>query len=130
MGFRGDRVIKPGDLVNIDVSIELNGYYGDNGMSIPVELEDPLALKVCQVSQEARAAAIAAARPGGRINEIGKAVEEVAGRHGLHIIKNLCGHGLGRSLHEAPETILNYYSRFERGKNRCRSSTGFGALYL
>lgn len=115
-GIPGDRVIKPGDLVNIDVSIELNGYYGDNGMSIPVELEDPLALKVCQVSQEARAAAIAAARPGGRINEIGKAVEEVAGRHGLHIIKNLCGHGLGRSLHEAPETILNYYSRFERGK--------------
>ena len=49
-------------------------------------------------------------------NEIGKAVEQVAINRGVHIIKNLCGHGLGRSLHEAPETILNYYSRFERGK--------------
>ncbi len=115
-GIPGDRVIQPGDLVNIDVSVELDGYYGDNGMSIPVELEDPRALKVCQVCREARAAAIAAAKPGGRINEIGKAVEQVANKYGMHIIKNLCGHGVGHSLHEAPETILNYYSRFERGK--------------
>lgn len=115
-GIPGSREIKAGDLVNIDVSIELNGYYGDNGMSIPVELEDERVLKLCQVGQEARAAAIAAAKPGGKINEIGKAVELVAKSHGYTVIKNLCGHGLGRKLHEAPENILNYYSKYERGK--------------
>lgn len=114
-GIPGDRVIMPGDLVNIDVSIELNGYYGDNGMSIPVELDDPMALKVCEVCLKAREAVIKAAKPGLKINELGRAVEKVAKAHDMKIIKNLCGHGLGRSLHEAPETILNYYSRREKG---------------
>jgi len=118
-GIPGDRVIEPGTMVNIDVSIELNGYYGDNGMSIPVELDDPDALKVLSAAKEARAAAIAAAKPGGRLNEIGKAVEEVAAKHNLTILKNLCGHGVGHSLHEYPDLILNYYNRFERTKLAC-----------
>jgi methionyl aminopeptidase len=115
-GIPGSREIKAGDLVNIDVSVELNGYFGDNGMSIPVELENERILKLCRVGQEARAAAIAAARPGGKLNEIGKAVEQVIKPQGFTVIKNLCGHGLGRKLHEAPENILNYYSKHERGK--------------
>jgi methionyl aminopeptidase len=115
-GIPGSRIIQAGDLVNIDVSVELNGYFGDNGMSVPVELEDPTALRVCAVALEARAAAIAAAKPGGRVNEIGRAVEGVVKAHGFTVIKNLCGHGLGRGLHEAPGNILNYYSRQERGK--------------
>lgn len=114
-GIPGDRVIKAGDLVNIDVSIELNGYYGDNGMSIPVELEDPMALKVCEVCLKARDAVVQTAKPGLKINELGRSVEKVAKAHDMKIIKNLCGHGLGRTLHEEPETILNYYSRHEKG---------------
>ena len=117
-GIPGDRVIQPGDLVNIDVSVELDGYYGDNGMSIPVELEDPRALKVCQVCREARAAAIAAAKPGGRINEIGKAVEQVANKYGMHIIKNLCG--------DHSELL----QPFRAGKDRRRSGAGPGTFYF
>ena len=117
-GIPGDRLIKAGDVVNIDVSVELNGYYGDNGMTVPVETEDPVILQICAVSREARDAAIAAAKPGQKINVIGQAVESVARAHGLTVIKNLCGHGLGRALHEEPESILNYYSHLERGKIR------------
>jgi len=115
-GVPGTKVIQAGEMVNIDVSVELNGYISDTGMSIPVELDDPRAHKICQIGLEAREAAIAAARPGGRVNEIGKAVEQVAKSYGMTVIKNLCGHGLGHSLHESPECILNYYSKDEKGR--------------
>jgi len=115
-GIPGNRQIKAGELVNIDVSVELNGYFADTGMSIPVEIEDPKIHDLCRVCQEAREAAINAAKPGAKINEIGRAVENVAKTQGLTIIKNLCGHGLGRKLHESPENILNYFSRHERGR--------------
>jgi methionyl aminopeptidase len=115
-GIPGSRVVKSGDMVNIDVSLELNGYFADTGMSVPVEIEDPRAHEICSVCLQARDSAVAAAKAGGRINEIGKAVEWVATSYGLTMIKNLCGHGLGRSLHEAPSNILNYYDKYERGK--------------
>lgn len=115
-GIPGNRIIQAGDLVNIDVSVELNGFFGDNGMTVPVELEDPHALKVCKVCLEARDAVVSKAKPGLKINELGKTVETVARDNQLKVIKNLCGHGLGLSLHEAPETILNYYSKQEKGK--------------
>ena len=103
-------------MVNIDVSVELNGYFADTGMSVPVEIEDPKAQRICQISMEARAAAVSAARPGGKISEIGKAVEQVTVSYGMTMIKNLCGHGLGRKLHESPENILNYFSKQEKGR--------------
>ena len=115
-GIPGSRIIKAGDMVNIDVSIVLNGYYCDTGMSIPLEIEDPRALKICEVSRAARDAAIASAKPGGKINDVGKAVETLANAHGYTVIKNLCGHGLGKALHESPSNILNYFSKHERGK--------------
>ena len=115
-GIPGPRQIKAGEMVNIDVSVELNGYFADTGMSIPVEIEDPRVHKICQICLEARTAAINAARPGRRVNEIGRAVEQVAKSYGMTMIKNLCGHGLGRKLHEAPECILNYYSKHEKGR--------------
>ncbi|MCL2121858.1 MAG: type I methionyl aminopeptidase [Clostridiales bacterium] len=115
-GIPGSRQIQAGDLVNIDVSIELHGYFADTGMSIAVEIEDEKVHELCRICLEAREAAIAAAKPGGKVNRIGNAVEQVAKSYDLTVIKNLCGHGLGRSLHEAPENILNYYSRQERNR--------------
>jgi methionyl aminopeptidase len=115
-GIPSDRKIKAGEMVNIDVSVELNGYFTDTGMSIPVEIDDPKAAEICRISMEAREAAVAAAKPGGKINEIGKAVEMVAKSYGMTVIKNLCGHGLGRTLHVPPENILNYFSKYERGR--------------
>ena len=114
-GIPGSRIIKAGDMVNIDVSVVYNGYYSDTGMSVPVELDDPRALRICQVSKAARDVAIAAAKPGRKINEVGRAVEAFAREQGYTVIKNLCGHGLGRTLHESPSNILNYYSKQEKG---------------
>ena len=115
-GIPGSRIISSGDMVNIDVSVELHGYFADTGMSVPVEIDDPGAHEICAVCVQARDKAIASVKAGGRVNDIGRAVETVAKSYGLAIIKNLCGHGLGRSLHEAPESILNYYSREQRGR--------------
>jgi len=115
-GIPGTREIHGGEMVNIDVSVELNGYFADTGMSIPVEIEDERAHEICRVCLKARDAAVAAAKAGEKVNEIGKAVEQVAKSYDLTMIKNLCGHGLGRTLHEPPENILNYYSKQERGR--------------
>ncbi|MCL1849149.1 MAG: type I methionyl aminopeptidase [Clostridiales bacterium] len=117
-GIPGNRTILAGEMVNIDVSVEKNGYFADTGMSVPVEVQDPKAHEICSICLDARDAAVGAAKAGSKINMIGLAVETVAKAHGLTVIKNLCGHGLGRNLHEPPENILNYYSKQERGKLR------------
>lgn len=107
-GIPGDTVIKAGDLVNVDVSAEMGGYFGDTAATIPVPPVTPQADKLCRCTQEARAQAVAAARAGVRINAIGRAVEQVAARYSMKIIRNLPGHGIGHSLHEKP-SVLNFY---------------------
>jgi methionyl aminopeptidase len=108
-GIPGKRVIQPGDLVNIDVSAELDGYFADTGASIPVLPIAPLAERLCKSTRAALNRAIDAARAGQPINVIGKAVEVEAKRGNFKIVRDLGGHGVGRSLHEAPRNVLNYY---------------------
>lgn len=108
-GIPGERIIKNGDLVNIDVSAELAGYYGDTGASFFVGKADPKGQRIVTASREALANAITAAVAGRPLNHIGKAVENTARRHGLKIIKNLCGHGVGHTLHDEPDMIDSYY---------------------
>ncbi len=103
------RKLKAGDLINLDVSAEKDGLFGDMGASMIVQpSRDPLLEKLCQASQEALQAAIDVARAGVRVAEIGRAIESVAKRHGFTVIRNLCGHGIGHKLHEDPQ-ILGYY---------------------
>jgi len=109
-GIPGDRIIQPGDLVNVDVSAELNGYYGDTGGSIGVAPVPELAQKVCVATRAARDRAIDSLRAGDRLSVIGRAIEKQAKASGLRIVRNLCSHGVGRKLHEPPEAILPYYS--------------------
>lgn len=114
-GIPGNRVIQPGDLVNIDVSAELGGYYADTGASIPVP---PISIEVqrlCDRTQLALQRAIEAARAGVKINAIGKAVESEAQRSGYRIIRELGGHGVGRGIHESP-SVHNYYTGKDRQK--------------
>lgn len=109
-GIPSKRVIKEGDLVNIDVSALKNGYYADTGISFVVgDSDEPLKQKVCDVAEEAFEAAMAKIKPGTKLSQIGKAVHAVARKNDLTVIKNLTGHGVGRSLHEAPNHVLNYY---------------------
>ncbi|AJC95665.1 type I methionyl aminopeptidase [Staphylococcus hyicus] len=109
-GIPGKRVIKEGDLVNIDVSALKNGYYADTGISFVVGTSnEPMKQKVCDAAQEAFDAAMTKIKPGSKLSQIGKAVHATARKNNLKVIKNLTGHGVGLSLHEAPAHIMNYY---------------------
>ncbi|UWF57618.1 type I methionyl aminopeptidase [Staphylococcus hyicus] len=109
-GIPGKRVIKEGDLVNIDVSALKNGYYADTGISFVVGTSnEPMKQKVCDAAQEAFDAAMTRIKPGSKLSQIGKAVHATARKNNLKVIKNLTGHGVGLSLHEAPAHIMNYY---------------------
>ena len=113
-GIPGPRVIQPGDMVNVDVSAELNGYFADTGGTRVVPPVSPLKTRLCHATSMALDAALKAARAGTRLNAIGAAVEQVARRHRFKIIENLAGHGVGRSLHEAPESILGFHDPRDR----------------
>lgn len=112
-GIPGARTIQEGDLVNIDVSGSKNGYFADTGISFVVGNGEIILQKICDVSKEAFDAGLKKAKPGSKKSALGKVVHNVAKRHGLTVIKNLTGHGIGRSIHEAPEHIFNYYSRWD-----------------
>ena len=91
-----------GDLVNLDVSAELDGYWSDTGMSLAVGEGSSLSLHLVAATQRAQRAAMEAARPGRRLRDVGRAAHTVARQHGFCVIRNLYGHGVGRALHEAP----------------------------
>jgi methionyl aminopeptidase len=98
-GIPGARQIQAGDLVNIDVSAELDGYFADAAVTIPVPPVLPRWQALCDCTQRALAKGIAAARTGQPINAIGRAVEREARR----------GHGVGRNIHEEPNVPGFYY---------------------
>lgn len=109
-GIPGSRVLKDGDIVNIDVSAKKNGYFADTGISFVVgETDDPLKQKVIDVCEMAFEAAMEKVRVGGKVSQIGRAVHNTARQNGLTVIRNLTGHGVGQSLHDSPQHIMNYY---------------------
>jgi methionyl aminopeptidase len=112
-GIPGNRVIREGDLVNIDVSGSKNGYFADTGISFVVGEGDEMLKKVCQVAKEAFDAGVKKIKPGAKKSNISKAVFQTAKKHGLTVIKNLTGHGVGRSIHEAPDHIYNYFEPWD-----------------
>ncbi|PLS09469.1 type I methionyl aminopeptidase [Neobacillus cucumis] len=114
-GIPSDRVIQEGDLVNIDVSGSKNGYFADTGVSIVVGKGEEILTKICEVAKEAFEAGLKKAKPGSRISGMGKVVHQVARQHGLTVIKNLTGHGIGRTIHEEPEYIYNYNETSDHG---------------
>jgi methionyl aminopeptidase len=108
-GLPNDRILKDGDLINIDVSAELGGYFADTGGSFVLGKSTPMQKKVMKATREALNAAMEVARAGAPLNLIGKAVEKVARKHQLKVIENLGSHGVGRALHEEPGFIANYF---------------------
>jgi methionyl aminopeptidase len=112
-GIPGNKVIKEGDMVNIDVSGSLNGYFADTGISFVVGEGYEDKEKLCRVAKSAFDRAMTKVKAGSKLNQIGKAVEREARDHGLKVIMNLTGHGVGRSLHEDPQHVLNYYDAWD-----------------
>lgn len=110
-GVPSDKIIKAGDLINIDVSAELNGFYADNGGSFMVPPERADYARLLEATKKALNHAIDGMKAGVKINTIGQRVEEIADEYGYSIIENLGSHGVGKSLHEAPQFIPSYFDR-------------------
>ena len=96
------RRLTSGDLVNLDVSAELNGYWSDTGISVSVGEVSEAAKQLLDTTRLAQHDAMEVARPGNQLRHIGRAVSARARNHGLCVIRNLYGHGIGRGLHESP----------------------------
>lgn len=107
-GIPGERVIRGGDLVNIDVSAEVGGYFADASVTVLIPPVDPVKGRLCDCPRRARRKAIAAARAGQPLNVIGKTIEATARQCGYQVIRDLPGHGVGRGLHENP-TVPGFY---------------------
>jgi|TARA_B110000305_G_scaffold239168_1_gene306316 methionyl aminopeptidase len=108
-GIPSGRKVAPGDVVNIDVSAELNGYFGDTGATFTVPPLDPRIEYLCQITRKSLNAAMSVARAGAKINQIGQAIERTAINAGFTTIRDLGSHGIGLSLHEEPHFIQNFY---------------------
>lgn len=113
-GIPGERRIAAGDLVNIDVSAELGGFFGDTGASFAVPPVTTRVAKLCRDGKRAMWEGIGAVKPGGRLAEIGERIERFAQKGGYTLIRNLASHGVGRALHEDPEEIPTWADRSER----------------
>jgi methionyl aminopeptidase len=121
-GIPGDRVLQEGELINIDVSAELDGYFADTGGSMCVPRADGTSSSLVRVgvpemlkaTRETLAKAVHSARAGRPLNGIGKTVQQEARRRGYGIIAELTGHGIGHSLHESPREIWNFYNPGDR----------------
>ncbi|WP_343632766.1 type I methionyl aminopeptidase [Fluviicola sp.] len=107
------RILQEGDLINIDVSAELNGFWSDNGNSFVIGEDIHGHQKLIDASKDILHKAIHAIRGGVKIADIGFLMETEAKKQGYKVIKNLGGHGIGRSLHEQPDELLNYKNRLD-----------------
>jgi methionyl aminopeptidase len=101
-GVPSDRRLADGDLVNIDVSAELDGYFADTGASYPVGNVSERAVQLLETTQAALADAMVEARAGRPIRNVGRAVQRRARAGGFGVVESLCGHGVGRHVHEPP----------------------------
>ena len=109
-GVPGDRVVRPGDLVKIDVTAELEGYVADAAVTVAVPPSPPVHEELRACAQLAFERAAAVARAGRPVNKIGRVVETAVRRRGFTVMTELRSHGVGRAIHEPP-TIPNYYER-------------------
>ena len=101
------RALREGDIVSLDMGVRLGGFYGDSAVTVPVGRVPEATTALLRVTREALDRAIAAVRVGGRLSDIGHAVQEWVERHGFSIVREFVGHGIGERLHEEPQ-IPNY----------------------
>ena len=98
-------VLRDGDIVNFDITLEKNGYIADSSKTYLVGEVDPAARRLVQTTYDALWHGIRAVRPGARLGDIGFAIERHARRHGYSVVREYCGHGIGREMHEEPNVL-------------------------
>jgi methionyl aminopeptidase len=98
-------VLREGDIVNLDITLEKNGYIADSSKTYLIGNVDPAARRLVQVTYEAMWKGIRAVRPGARLGDVGAAIERHAKRNGCSVVREYCGHGIGREMHEEPQVL-------------------------
>lgn len=104
------RALKKGDIVSIDTGVELNGYFGDSAITVPIGEPNQQVKKLLEVTAESLELAIDKVRPGNRLFDVCGTVEKHVLAHGFSIVREFVGHGIGTSLHEEPQ-VPNYVDR-------------------
>ena len=112
-GIPGKRVLRAGDLITLDVTAELDGFYADAAITMPVGPASARALDLCAAAESAFWKAAEVAQAGRPLSLVGRAVETEVKSRGFRVMRELCGHGIGRAIHERPE-VLNYYDPSNR----------------
>ena len=112
-GIPGPRVLAPGDVVKLDVTLELDGYMADSAVTVLVPPARPEAKELQRAARIALNRALDAARAGAPLSAIGRAVEQEVRRHGFAVVRELSGHGIGRRIHEPP-SVNNYHDPRDR----------------
>ena len=113
-GIPDEHVLGEGELIHIDVSAELDGYYADTGASLVVSRRDRELDRLLDATKATLTKALRAAKAGSPLSGIGRTVHAEAKKRGYNVIYDLTGHGIGRGLHESPKSILNFYDPNDR----------------
>jgi methionyl aminopeptidase len=113
-GIPDARVLREGELIHIDVSAELDGYYADTGASMIVSKRERNLEKLLDATRTALTKALHAAKAGNPLNGIGRTIQNEARKRGYNVIYDLTGHGIGHKLHESPKEILNFHNPDDR----------------
>ena len=106
-GIPSGRQLVEGDIVSIDMGAKLDGFFGDSAVTVPVGRVTPEAMRLLRVTKAALDQALAAVKPGGRVSDIGAAVQGLVEANGFSVVREFVGHGIGTALHEDPQ-IPNY----------------------
>ena len=106
-GIPSKRLLLEGDIISLDMGVKLNGFYGDSAVTVAVGRVSDDVLKLLRVTQEALGKAIMQVRVGGRVSDIGHAIQQHVEANGFSVVREFVGHGIGASLHEEPQ-IANY----------------------
>ncbi|MCC5877160.1 MAG: type I methionyl aminopeptidase [Candidatus Sumerlaeia bacterium] len=113
-GIPGKRKLVSGDIVSIDCGVILDGFFADRAYTVGVGKISEEAARLLEVTRESLRAGIAAAKVGGRVGDIGAAIEKTVKRGGFHVVEDYTGHGIGRKLHEDPKVFNNGRERGRR----------------
>jgi methionyl aminopeptidase len=106
-GIPGDKVLKSGDVVNVDVTVIKDGFHGDTSRMFFVGEPSIAAKRLCEITYECMWLGIDQVRPGARLGDIGAVIQKYAEESGFSVVREFCGHGIGRKFHEDPQ-ILHY----------------------
>lgn len=113
-GIPGDKKLKSGDIVNLDITVIKDGYHGDTSMMFCVGDVAPHAKRLCEITQECMYKGIELVRPGARLGDIGQVIQQYAEANHYSVVREYCGHGIGREFHEDPQVL--HYGRAGTGE--------------